>query len=270
MAMADDAGNASGDTAATHAADKSDAAVETAAAAIATKNRHENVSYILARLIDARSPFPLLDNFKLAALPRQGDLINVQTSTSSLVGYRVQFINFNPYQEYQVTIGCLPPEEAPSPSGVSAAELKERMDNFVKSQLQVFERAQAYSNAMILAGYAGIFGIWSLTKDTLTKNTINVVAILIGISLILYVSWEIYGMILRANSSLRFQKLIGKQPAEFFKLASDYEADQRSIGARAAVHWRIAVIPSIVLGYVGALILIYNFAATLIGLRQWP
>ena len=74
-------------------------------------------------------------------------------------------------------------------------EFKERMENFVKSQLQLFESAQAYSNA-IIAGYAGFFGIWSLTKNNLTKNTVDVVAILIGLSLFIYVSWEIYGMIL--------------------------------------------------------------------------
>jgi hypothetical protein len=249
-------------------AGKSDAETEAAGAAIATKKRHENVSYILARVIDARSPFPLLALFKLAALPRQGDLINVQVSTGAMVGYRVEFINFNPALEYQVTIGCLPPEAvAPSPS---ADDLKERMDNVVKSQLQVFERAQAFSNAMILAGYAGIFGLWSLSKDALTRTTIDVVALLVGVSLIIYVTWEIYGMIMRANSGFRFQKLIGKQPAEFFKLAVDYDTEQRKIGARVAVHWRFAVIPSIVLAYIGALILIYNFAANLLGMRLWP
>ncbi|MGO9772090.1 MAG: hypothetical protein ACLPSW_21590, partial [Roseiarcus sp.] len=153
---------------------------------------------------------------------------------------------------------------------LGAADLKERMDNIVKAQLQLFERGQAFSNAMILAGYAGIFGLWSLTRGTLTANTIETVAILIGVSLIIYVSWEIYGMILRANSGFRFQKLIGKQPEEFFKLAAEYDIDQRAIGARAAVHWRFAVIPSIILAYAGALILIYNFTANLLGLRLWP
>lgn len=247
---------------------KSDAEIEADAVALATKKRHENVSYILARVIDARSPFPILALLKLAALPRQGDLISVQVSTGAVIGYKVEFINFNPAHEYQVTIGCLPPEAVTA--SPSAADLEARMDNVVKSQLQVFERAQAFSNAMILAGYAGIFGLWSLSKDTLTKTTIDVVALLIGASLIIYVTWEIYGMIMRANSGFRFQKLIGKQPAEFFKLAVDYDAEQRKIGARVAVHWRFAVIPSIVLAYIGALILIYNFAANLLGLHEWP
>ncbi|MGA2492169.1 MAG: hypothetical protein ABSF67_04380 [Roseiarcus sp.] len=258
---------------ATDGAQKSDATIEVAAAEIATKKQHQNVSYILARAIDARSPFPLLSLFKLAALPRKGDLLNVQVSTGSVVGYRVEWVNFNPYVEYQITIGCLPPDVPSVPSETTKPaidDLKERMDNVVKAQLQVFERGQAFSNAMILAGYAGIFGLWSLSKDTLTNNTIDTVAVLVGLSIVIYVTWELYAMILRANSHFRFQKLIGKQPAEFFKLAIDYDSEQQLIGARVAVHWRFAVIPSIILAYAGALILLYNFAANLLGFHLWP
>lgn len=246
-----------------------DSTIETRALAISAKKLHENLSYVLVRIIDARSPFPLLAFFKLAALPRNGDIVNIQTSTG-IVGYKVEFIYFNPLQEYQVTIGCLPPEAASVSGGVAPTELKERMENVVKSQLQIFERAQAFSNAIIVAGYAGIFGLWSLTKENLSKSAVSVVALLIGASLLIYVTWEIYGMVLRANSAFRFQKLIGKQPSEFFKLAIDYEADQRTIGAGAIIVWRFTVVPAVFLAYFGAGILIYNFAAALVGLPQWP
>jgi hypothetical protein len=158
-------------------------------------------------LVDASQPFPELALYMLDALPRPGDIINVAISGKP-VGYRVAFVNFNPFNERsQVTLGCsfIVPSTSASNGQI---ELKERMDQAVKSTMQIYEKAQAYSNAMMLAGYAGIFALWTFSKGALTTKTTNAVIVLVGLSLILYVSWEIYGMIHRAAAQAKFLALL--------------------------------------------------------------
>jgi hypothetical protein len=146
------------------------------------------------------------------------------------------------------------------------------MDQAVKSQIQIYEKAQAYSNAMmlLLAGYAGIFALWTFAKGALATKTTNAVIVLVGVSLILYVSWEIYGMIHRATVQAKFLALLDKTPNEFFQILGQQDVENRRIAGRYMVAWRIILVPTILTGYVGALMLLYNAAANIFGFTQWP
>jgi hypothetical protein len=176
-------------------------------------------------IVDSRSPFPELALYTLDAIPRRGDLINIAI-TGKLVGYKVDFVTFNPFNEgHQITLGC---SFFSAPTIAAAGEpvdLKERMDQVVKAQIQVFEKAQAYSNALMLGGYAGIFAVWTFSRDVLTPRTTNAAIVLVGVSLILYVSWEIFGVIQRASGAARFLALVDKSP-EIVKYTSGDGKDQ--------------------------------------------
>jgi hypothetical protein len=94
--------------------------------------------------------------------------------------------------------------------------------------------------------------------------------VLVGISLILYVSWEIFGMIQRAVGQAKFLALVDKSPTNFFQLLDQQEAENRRIGRRSFLAWKVVFTPTIVTGYAGALLLIYNAAASIFGFMQWP
>jgi hypothetical protein len=233
-----------------------------------TKHVTKKDNRIPVLLVDSRQPYPELALFALDAIPRAGDLINIAIN-GKLVAYKVDFVNFNPFNERsQITLGC-----SFSVLGVAAnqpIDLKERMDQVVKGQIQVYEKAQAYSNAMMLAGYAGIFALWTFAKGVLTTKTTNAVIVLIGFSLILYVSWEIVGMLQRAAGAAKFLALIEKAPTDFVQLLAKQEAEERRLSKHYILAWRIVVIPTIIAGYAGALLLTYNAAAGILGFTQWP
>ena len=183
---------------------ENDAEIEARATELATKRRREHLSFLLVNVVEGRSPFPRLGFLKLAALPRPGDIITLETSTGRH-NYRVSFVNFDPYQEFQITLGCLPSEVEASANAGDTRSLKERMDEVIKWQMQVFERGQAFSNAMVVAGYAGIFGLWTFARPVLTDRTTDVVALLVGTSLFVYISWSLYEMIVRAKCDPSFR-----------------------------------------------------------------
>lgn len=224
---------------------------------------------ITVLIVDSRPPFPELALHALDAIPRPGDLINIAI-TGKLVGYKVDFVNFNPFNERnQITLGCS--FSAPTiAANAEAIDLKERMDHVVKVQTQVFEKAQAYSNAFMLGWYAGIFAVWTFSRGVLTPMTTNAVIVLVGVSLILYVSWEIFGMIQLAAGAARFLALVDKSPTDFFQSLRQQDAENRRIARRSFIAWKVVIVPTIITGYAGALLLIYNATASIFGFTQWP
>jgi hypothetical protein len=60
----------------------------------------------------------------------------------------------------------------------------------------VFDKAVAYTNLIMLGGYAGFFGLWQLTSSSLTKTLSMWAALLVFISLVTFVGYEIFKMVI--------------------------------------------------------------------------
>jgi len=221
---------------------------------------------------DAEEPFAQLAFLRLQAVPRPGDMIDIFVGPK-IVTYSVNYVNFNPYeQRCHITVGCkfVPSPRAQINAGSVPLDLKERMEQVTKSSLQVYEKAQAYTNAILLAGYAGVFGLWSFAKGSMTGRATNWVVLSAGVSLLMFISWEIVQMVWRAIAAEKFVKLVDKSPQEFFELLSVQEAGNRRDSARQMLVWKCVLIPTVVSAYLAAIMLIFNAAANIFGLTQWP
>ena len=125
-----------------------------------------------------------------------------------------------------------------------------------------FSKAMAYTNTVILAGYASFFGIWNFTKPQLTNNQILWSAVLMSVSLIAFVLFEIYGMFYRSKSLLGLANVVNNQETFNKKLLEHKEKEQ----TRSIVHGRIwlFVFPvSVISGVSAAGILLWAFIAQL-------
>jgi hypothetical protein len=71
--------------------------------------------------------------------------------------------------------------------------------------VEIFAHARAYTNVVMVTGYAGIFALWSLQAERITPATSLGVGLLMAISVTTFVGWEIFGMVQRyiSLSSLR-------------------------------------------------------------------
>jgi hypothetical protein len=87
----------------------------------------------------------------------------------------------------------------------------------LETQTAAFNAAQAYTNVIIFGGYAALFAIWTLTKDFLSKEQAFLAGLLLGISVLTYVLYEIFGMLFRAKELWRVRSLLAADfsPAEF-------------------------------------------------------
>ncbi|MBX9464091.1 MAG: hypothetical protein KL840_14220 [Aquamicrobium sp.] len=135
-----------------------------------------------------------------------------------------------------------------------------------------YERGTAYTNVLMLAGYAGIFGIWSFTKDHLTETASLTVALLVGLSLMFFVGWELAKMIHGSFHVSKMTKLISgnKSPGDFFTELEKTQTEAKVAQLWFGRAWFVILAVTIIPGFGGALLLYYHYLAILLDWPAWP
>jgi len=83
-------------------------------------------------------------------------------------------------------------------------QLHDKIDQrLMGNQAILFDKSQAYMNFVVTLGYAGFFAIWNLIKDLMHPWDMKVVAILLGVSLIVFIAWTLTSMTFSTNSVRR-------------------------------------------------------------------
>ena len=161
-------------------------------------------------------------------------------------------------------------------AALQANAARDRQDKvrstIIEINSKVFEKAQAYTNVIILAGYAGAFTIWTYIKASLPLRANLTVALGLGLSLVLFISFEIFGMVMRTRSLMRVRRVINDEstPEQFFanlKAAQKIEAAQ--FGWIMPL-WAIVLTLCVTSALSAMGVLFYNAFALLIGWQPWP
>lgn len=135
-----------------------------------------------------------------------------------------------------------------------------------------YDKSTAYTNFIILAGYAALFSIWANTKDFLPEKASIFIALFTSFSLFIFCAWEFYKMI-RNSSLLKKQcQILEKklQPKQFFEEMQQAEIDVKKSNVRMWYYWYFVITATALFGFGGAIILMYNFIANLLHLPYWP
>ena len=115
---------------------------------------------------------------------------------------------------------------------------RELLDAQKELLAHTFSQAKAYTNVILVAGYAGVFAIWSFLKDDLTKATAFSSGLLISISLALFIAWEVYSMFFRSQSILGVARAL-EDPDRFEQLMLDYRTSEQERIIRYGRIWLI-------------------------------
>jgi hypothetical protein len=220
--------------------------------------------YIPIRVVDARSPWPTISTIFLNSVPRRGDGITLTLGSRS-AGYTIDFVNFDPKEPIQVTLGCLPSQS------VTAGQIEPaKINDFIQTNEQAFQKAESYSKTMIGLGYVGLFAIWSFVQAHLSHRAILTTALLAGFSLLIYIAWEVIQMFHRSMLQLRFNRALMDDPANHARAINNFVEQTRTRMSRDGRIWIVVLFLTVVPGFSAALILIYNIFAGLTGLWPFP
>lgn len=125
-----------------------------------------------------------------------------------------------------------------------------------------FDKAQAYTNVVLLAGYAGFFAIWSFIKPDITKEQVFWSGLLIALSLTAFMLWEIYGSFYRSRSLLGLAKAVNN-PAKFHELLEQHKIDEHARIIRFGRIWVVVFGFTVLTGFSAIGILLWAFVSGL-------
>ena len=146
-----------------------------------------------------------------------------------------------------------------------AAQIGEAQEKLLTTS---FDKAATYTTVIIFGGYAGFFALWQLSKDYLSKEQALWSALLILISLLSFVLFEVAKMILVTKSV--FRKLaplkdpaIKNNPQLLLQALQEIEQAQTKGMLGFIVAWSVTVFLSLAGAVGGAGVLGYAFVSGL-------
>lgn len=155
-----------------------------------------------------------------------------------------------------------------------AAEAQEREAEKVRDRLialssETYGHAAAYDNAVVVAGYAAFFALWSGVSNDITPMARLMTVVLMGTSLVLYVSWHMIQMLTRQywDRALAATFAHVRNPMTFDELYLKVDQERGIALQRTLRFWPYIFVPSLAFGLAGAVTLTYNALAVVLG---WP
>lgn len=137
----------------------------------------------------------------------------------------------------------------------------------VDTAMKVFDRAVAFNNIVIFAGYAGAFTIWNFTREHMSKYAEVSIALLLTVSVATYVFFEVFKMLSTTRSVLRQTELMKRKlPAvqfldEWEKL--DKQIHRETMNVTLPI-WRVALITCVTTAAAAIAICLWQFVSVLI------
>lgn len=129
----------------------------------------------------------------------------------------------------------------------------------IANQASLFEKSQAYNNVILTLGYAGMFAIWNFIRDQMDPWDMKLIALLIGSSLVLFIGWTIFQMVLIARAAVAHSAVLAQvfpTMDEHIEAITECEAAVRRGALRFQRVWLWIFIPTVVLGFAAAVCLL--------------
>lgn len=120
-----------------------------------------------------------------------------------------------------------------------------------------------YNNAIILAGYAMFFGIWAYTKQFLPAWVMQTVAILMSLSAMAFVGFEIYKMMEVQKLAQALAPTLKADSANLPRVLQTYQQSADKMQIRLFAAQRPVLVFTIVTGFGAGLILVAFFGINL-------
>jgi hypothetical protein len=148
---------------------------------------------------------------------------------------------------------------------------EKRKDRIIEIQSKLFDRAATYANLILIGGYAGAFTIWNSTRAQLSPRMNIVIALLLGISLAVFIFFEVYKMTRNAIHTRRIAEILTTATSSRDFLDKVGAADRRASveSIRATAVWRACLAISVLTAILAIFLLFYNFFALVIGSDPW-
>lgn len=142
------------------------------------------------------------------------------------------------------------------------------MDGLRELVVELYAQAAAYTNLVIVAGYAGAFAVWQFVDKFISVKARMWSALLLVISLALFVGYEIQNMVVSSWKMRHITQALLRLPE-----SRRFEAFQALLlqgQLRNAMAWFFFVVPTVATGLAAGILLICAFSARVLGYQFMP
>ncbi|WP_152031520.1 hypothetical protein [Pseudomonas putida] len=141
--------------------------------------------------------------------------------------------------------------------------VEKQISAFIQLNEKLMGNANAYTNLIMVAGYAGYFAFWSTLSGKIPNWLFNACGLAITLSLTLFITWEIVKMFWSAKHMRATQAILAKRPhanviSEFEKAFQDFSTCSQKV-------WLVFLVPTVVSGMSAACLLLGYFCLSLAG-----
>ena len=133
---------------------------------------------------------------------------------------------------------------------------------------KTYSQAQAYTNLIMLAGYASIFVLWTNSKGSVSPLIYFSSGILFAVSLAVFVGWELYGMHVRAKGLFAIARSVD-DPERFVSGILDYQREEANRAFRLARIYRPVFVIATVTGFSSLILISIGFCIGLYKEFNW-
>lgn len=154
----------------------------------------------------------------------------------------------------------------------AAAQDEKAADAIIDTHIRIlsatYEKAIAYTNLIVLAGYASFFGLWQLTKDDVTKQQSTWAALFILSSAVVFVMFEVTKMYVSSLTLRRLNKTITdpavvSSAARLIAALEEVAKEERRVVVAVGYWWHFALAVTVLTGLIGTGIMAYAFVSAL-------
>lgn len=132
-------------------------------------------------------------------------------------------------------------------------ETQERLrDELISVNSQIFDKASAYTNLVIVAGYAGFLTVWTNVRTTMTHRELVASGLAIFVSLAVFVVWEIFTMIYLARAMQQFARVAEAPPSKVAEIFGQMQRAQQRAVLRNRALWMWALLATLIPGLFAA------------------
>jgi hypothetical protein len=154
----------------------------------------------------------------------------------------------------------MPSEMSDSRDPLSLEYRKEISKLYVQQTADIFKNAQAYDTVVTGLGYAAFFGLWLRVATDISMGARAASVSLMGISLILYMTWHVLQMLDRSRFDIQVAETfsLADDPDAFFERIAKIERDRALSAGRLMTLWRPLFSGAVLTGAAAAAVLIWK------------
>src|SRR5437867_1780583 len=152
-------------------------------------------------------------------------------------------------------------------------EIQATIDAAIDAQIKIvaasYEQQKAYTNLIIVAGYPGLFALWQLNRDHIGRRLGLTAALLLLLSISIFVIAEIYRARFVGRLIRRYYQAVQKTRDASPSLAAvssaliEFDQWQRNESAKSASWWIFVFWATAVTGVAAAMLLLVSFVHAL-------